>query len=267
MSNASHLHQAQKVRSSGSPAEKHAQQRSRPSRTTGSTTASTDGPSSTGHWLQVRIFAQRFTQGLLQSLRAALVQQCPTWSSDTMLLLGPQAYDATAQRHYFISPGSRQPQWQLPPEAESDCLPPPFAWSRTLSELQQSAARATGDAAVSDQAAASEPEVIGVEVDRREQLDPPGGQLDPPAAAPTAGLAENSGAGGHPDATSASVDAAPAADEWVRGPMPRNLWKYWMQRYTLFARFDDGVLLDVEGWFSVTPEAIARWVCAVRCFG
>lgn len=52
--------------------------------------------------------------------------------------------------------------------------------------------------------------------------------------------------------------AAAAADEWVRGPLPRKLWKYWMQRYTLFARFDDGVLLDEEGWFSVTPEAVAR---------
>ena len=35
-------------------------------------------------------------------------------------------------------------------------------------------------------------------------------------------------------------------------------------RYNLFSRFDDGVELDVESWFSVTPEAIAQHI-AERC--
>ncbi|XP_022772436.1 trimethylguanosine synthase-like [Durio zibethinus] len=34
--------------------------------------------------------------------------------------------------------------------------------------------------------------------------------------------------------------------------------KYWWQRYLLFSRFDDGIKMDEEGWFSVTPEPIAR---------
>ncbi|KAK8601191.1 hypothetical protein V6N13_059085 [Hibiscus sabdariffa] len=34
--------------------------------------------------------------------------------------------------------------------------------------------------------------------------------------------------------------------------------KYWCQRYLLFSRFDDGIKMDEEGWFSVTPEPIAR---------
>lgn len=33
--------------------------------------------------------------------------------------------------------------------------------------------------------------------------------------------------------------------------------KYWAQRYNLFSRYDDGIKMDEEGWFSVTPEAIA----------
>lgn len=33
---------------------------------------------------------------------------------------------------------------------------------------------------------------------------------------------------------------------------------YWYQRYRLFSRFDDGVLMDSEGWYSVTPERIAE---------
>ncbi|KAI5393171.1 uncharacterized protein LOC127091231 isoform X5 [Lathyrus oleraceus] len=42
--------------------------------------------------------------------------------------------------------------------------------------------------------------------------------------------------------------------------------KYWCQRYILFTRFDDGVKMDEEGWFSVTPEVIAHYQ-ASRCAG
>ena len=44
----------------------------------------------------------------------------------------------------------------------------------------------------------------------------------------------------------------------------RELHKYWYQRRCLFHRFDDGVALDRDGWFSVTPEAIAAQQAA-RC--
>ena len=40
--------------------------------------------------------------------------------------------------------------------------------------------------------------------------------------------------------------------------------KYWMQRYRYFWRFDEGIKLDEELWFSVTPESIAEHV-AERC--
>ncbi|GER42701.1 S-adenosyl-L-methionine-dependentmethyltransferases superfamily protein [Striga asiatica] len=42
--------------------------------------------------------------------------------------------------------------------------------------------------------------------------------------------------------------------------------KYWFQRYNLFSRYDEGVKLDEEGWFSVTPEEIAAGQ-ARRCAG
>eukprot|EP00736_Rhodelphis_marinus_P010695 Rmarinus@m.22969 len=42
------------------------------------------------------------------------------------------------------------------------------------------------------------------------------------------------------------------------------LTKYWAQRYRLFSKFDEGILLDDESWFSVTPEAIAKHT-AERC--
>ena len=40
--------------------------------------------------------------------------------------------------------------------------------------------------------------------------------------------------------------------------------KYWAQRYRLFSRFDEGIIMDKEGWFSVTPERIAEHI-AERC--
>ncbi|XP_019057970.1 PREDICTED: trimethylguanosine synthase [Tarenaya hassleriana] len=45
-----------------------------------------------------------------------------------------------------------------------------------------------------------------------------------------------------------------------------NIGKYWCQRYLLFSRFDEGIKMDEEGWFSVTPELIAKHH-ATRCKG
>ncbi|KAH6831702.1 S-adenosyl-L-methionine-dependent methyltransferase superfamily protein [Perilla frutescens var. hirtella] len=42
--------------------------------------------------------------------------------------------------------------------------------------------------------------------------------------------------------------------------------KYWLQRYDLFSKYDGGIKLDEEGWFSVTPEVIAARQ-ARRCTG
>lgn len=35
---------------------------------------------------------------------------------------------------------------------------------------------------------------------------------------------------------------------------------YWHQRYQLFSRYDEGVLLTDAAWFGVTPEAVAKLV-------
>ncbi len=43
-----------------------------------------------------------------------------------------------------------------------------------------------------------------------------------------------------------------------------HLAKYWNQRYRYFSRFDSGIQMDDEGWFSVTPEKIAEHI-AERC--
>ncbi|XP_047309080.1 uncharacterized protein LOC124912494 isoform X2 [Impatiens glandulifera] len=43
--------------------------------------------------------------------------------------------------------------------------------------------------------------------------------------------------------------------------------KYWWQRYILFSKFDEGIKMDEEGWFSVTPESIARHQATRCCTG
>ena len=45
----------------------------------------------------------------------------------------------------------------------------------------------------------------------------------------------------------------------------RRMRKYYRKRYQLFSRFDDGILLDNESWFSVTPEKVAHHI-AQKCF-
>jgi trimethylguanosine synthase len=49
-------------------------------------------------------------------------------------------------------------------------------------------------------------------------------------------------------------------DKSVQNPFDRSVQKYWHQRRRLFSRFDCGIQLDEEGWFSVTPEQIADHV-------
>lgn len=46
--------------------------------------------------------------------------------------------------------------------------------------------------------------------------------------------------------------------------VPENLQKYFSQRKRYFSLYDQGCLLDEEGWYSVTPEAIAVQI-ADRC--
>ena len=47
---------------------------------------------------------------------------------------------------------------------------------------------------------------------------------------------------------------------------PAELRKYWYQRYRLWERYDqgEGIRMDEESWYSVTPENIARHI-AERC--
>lgn len=38
----------------------------------------------------------------------------------------------------------------------------------------------------------------------------------------------------------------------------RRHFKYYLQRYSLFSKYDNGINIDPESWFSVTPECVAR---------
>ncbi|KAF4324012.1 hypothetical protein BBO99_00002544 [Phytophthora kernoviae] len=43
-------------------------------------------------------------------------------------------------------------------------------------------------------------------------------------------------------------------------PVPKDVVKFYMQRHILFYKFEDGILLDHESWYSVTPQAIAEHI-------
>ncbi|GAA5810043.1 hypothetical protein MFLAVUS_003461 [Mucor flavus] len=51
---------------------------------------------------------------------------------------------------------------------------------------------------------------------------------------------------------------------YTEDTIPKHMKKYYNQRYSYFSKFDQGILMDKEGWFSVTPEKIARHI-AQRC--
>lgn len=38
---------------------------------------------------------------------------------------------------------------------------------------------------------------------------------------------------------------------------PKDIKKFYSSRYFLFSKFDRGVKIDKEGWYSVTPEPFA----------
>jgi len=42
--------------------------------------------------------------------------------------------------------------------------------------------------------------------------------------------------------------------------MPNHIRKYWKKRYSLFYKFSEGIQLDEESWYSVTPERCARHI-------
>ncbi|KAH9472098.1 hypothetical protein Pst134EA_002724 [Puccinia striiformis f. sp. tritici] len=44
--------------------------------------------------------------------------------------------------------------------------------------------------------------------------------------------------------------------------LPQEMEKYWVQRKRLFSRFDEGIKMDKQSWYSVTPELIAQQIAA-----
>ena len=45
-------------------------------------------------------------------------------------------------------------------------------------------------------------------------------------------------------------------------PKDPELAKYWSKRYYLFSKFDRGIRIDDESWYSVTPEPMAKHIAA-----
>ena len=46
-------------------------------------------------------------------------------------------------------------------------------------------------------------------------------------------------------------------NSYLKYTVPNN--KFWLQRYYYFSKFDQGIQMDKESWYSVTPEEIAKY--------
>lgn len=40
----------------------------------------------------------------------------------------------------------------------------------------------------------------------------------------------------------------------------KDLHNFYLKRYYLFSKYDFGIKIDEEGWYSVTPEIIAKYL-------
>ena len=47
-------------------------------------------------------------------------------------------------------------------------------------------------------------------------------------------------------------------NQYTLKPKNPDLKKFWQKRYYLFSKFDRGVMIDDESWYSVTPEPMAK---------
>lgn len=48
-------------------------------------------------------------------------------------------------------------------------------------------------------------------------------------------------------------------------PKQKDLQKFYKKRYYLFSKYDRGIKIDDEGWYSVTPENIAKHIANRVC--
>lgn len=46
----------------------------------------------------------------------------------------------------------------------------------------------------------------------------------------------------------------------TKDTLPPSIRRFWWRRYDLFSRFDEGIYMSEELWYSVTPEAIAKYI-------
>ncbi|KAJ2365728.1 Trimethylguanosine synthase [Coemansia sp. RSA 2610] len=56
----------------------------------------------------------------------------------------------------------------------------------------------------------------------------------------------------------ADQDSADPSAASQKHHIPKHLQKYWRQRHNYFWKFDEGIQIDEEGWYSVTPEIVAE---------
>ncbi|KAI9921626.1 hypothetical protein PsorP6_000771 [Peronosclerospora sorghi] len=65
-----------------------------------------------------------------------------------------------------------------------------------------------------------------------------------------------------PSGTEIVRNKARTGKKKARYPVPKDVVKFYMQRHLLFEKFEDGIQLDHESWYSVTPQVIAEHIAS-----
>lgn len=56
------------------------------------------------------------------------------------------------------------------------------------------------------------------------------------------------------------ADSATSLQAFKKTGLTDNVYKYYLNRYNFFDLYDEGIKLDSESWFSVTPQLIAEFL-------
>mmetsp|Transcript_7108 Transcript_7108/g.20055 ORF Transcript_7108/g.20055 Transcript_7108/m.20055 type:complete len:555 (-) Transcript_7108:55-1719(-) len=162
-----------------------------------------------------------------------------------------QAFDPIHGAYYYYRESTQETQWEPPLEG---FVPAPYEWTH---DAHQSAnpmevQPLNGAEDVLEPAAAPDEQAISSSSSSKAEA---GGKGSDSRCSDRLGVS-----GGEP---SAQLPGGGVSQSELL-----QMKKYWYQRFSLFSRFREGIQMDEEAWYSVTPEVIAahqarRCACGV----
>jgi len=205
-----------------------------------------------------------------------------------------QAYDSHTGQYYYFNMALQVTQWEPPAEGYRPCMLDSAAIEQQmiqkLQEQEQPGSSSEAGGAAAARAAEAADQALSGSPPKRAAPKPKlarnagthTGETTGDCASSSSNVSHGGGARGKGGGAGRAAEGEEADEEpslhghhgkvWeegmrvtldpgtaahVRTLLPRPLSKYWLQRYSLFSKYDAGVQMDNEGWWSVTPEVLA----------